>query len=72
MHQNMPRPVSDPLLCVRPIVGGGVEWLRAFGGAALLSGARVACPTQWVIIPSLPRRLCQVIWTSDLQCKIFR
>ena len=53
------------------LVGGGVEWLRAFG-AALLSGARVACPTQWVIIPSLPRRLCQVIWTSDLQCKIFR
>jgi hypothetical protein len=24
MHQNMPRSVSDPLLCVRPI-GGGVE-----------------------------------------------
>jgi len=71
MHQNVPRPVSDPALC--PTDWWEVESNECvLSGAALLSGARVACPTQWVILSSSPSRLCQVIWTSDLQCKIFR
>ena len=39
MHQNVPRPVSDPLLCVRPIGG---RWSRM--GACFGGGSTFGCP----------------------------